>query len=265
VEPVTRHLTSSDGTRIAYRRYGEGSPVIIIGGAQHDGTTVAGVAAALSDDVAAVTYDRRARGSSTNEDREFQSERELEDLAAVIEAVSPTAGVFGHSSGAVLSLEAAMSGLPIPRLAVYEPPYIVEGTRPLPPEDIYERIRGLAQAGRREETVVAFFREAVGLPGPVVDGLRAGPAWGHLMGFADALPYDVAVHRDFRVPVDRLARLDLPVLVVDGSASFPWIRETAGVVADAIPGAGRLTLEGVDHSVFQRPDAIRQPLIDFFG
>lgn len=265
MEPITGDLTSSDGTRIAYHRYGEGPPVIIIGGAQHNATTVAAVAAAIANDIPAVTYDRRARGASTNEDRDFRSERELEDLAAVLDAVGGVAGVFGHSSGAVLALEATMAGLPIPRLAVYEPPYIVEGTRPLPPGDVYERIRGLAQAGRREETVVAFFSEAVGLPDSVVDGLRSGPAWGHLMEFADALPYDVAVHRDFRVPLDRLTRLELPVLVVDGSASFPWIRETARAVAAAIPGAKRLTLDGVDHSVFAHPEAIRQPLVDFFA
>ena len=37
-----------------------------------------------------------------------------------------SAFVFGHSSGAVLALEAAANGLPIARLALYEPPFIVD-------------------------------------------------------------------------------------------------------------------------------------------
>ncbi len=126
--PTSGTVSSVDQTTIAFDRYGDGSPVIVLGGA--------------SDNLAAVTYDRRGRGDSTNNDRAFEPERELEDLSAIIEALGGCVSVFGHSSGAVLALEAAMQRLPIERLAVYEPPYVVDGTRPLPPDDLDERLMG---------------------------------------------------------------------------------------------------------------------------
>jgi hypothetical protein len=42
--------------------------------------------------------------------------------------------VYGTSSGAALALEAAASGLAITKLALWEPPFIVEG-RSRPPAD----------------------------------------------------------------------------------------------------------------------------------
>ncbi len=163
--PSSGSVSSADGTMLAFDRYGDGSPVILIGGPYNDRSTVAGIADAISSgNVAAVTYDRRGRGASTNNDGEFKPERELEDLSAMIEALGGSVGVFGHSSGAVLALEAAMQRLPIDRLAVYEPSYMVDGTRPLPPDDLDERLCALVREGRRGEAVVLFCTEAVGLP-----------------------------------------------------------------------------------------------------
>ena len=53
----------------------------------------------------------------------------MEDLAAVLEVAGGRAFVYGHSSGAVLALEAASRGLPIERLALYEPPFVVDTSR----------------------------------------------------------------------------------------------------------------------------------------
>ena len=56
------------GTTITFDCYGDGRPVILIGGAFHDRSTLAHVAEAIADDLLAITYDRRGRGASTNED-----------------------------------------------------------------------------------------------------------------------------------------------------------------------------------------------------
>ena len=247
-------------------RYGDGRPVILIGGAYNDRSRVAGAAEALSSgNLAAVTYDRRGRGASTNNDSEFEPERELEDLSAMIEALGGSVGVFGHSSGAVLALEAAMHRLPIERLAVYEPSYMVNGTRPLPPEDLDERLCALVCEGRRDDAVVLFSTEAVGVPTAMVEGMRASPMWGRLTALAHTLPYDHAVHHGYRLPTGRLAELELPLLALDGSESPPWIRATARAVAQTIPGARHRTLEGQDHGVLQHPEALRPALVEFFS
>src|SRR5690349_9339311 len=116
-------VTSADGTPIAFDRTGDGTPVILVGGAFNDRTTVAGLAATLSPDFTAIAYDRRGRGDS-GPGAVYSVEREVEDLAALIDHVGGSAAVFGHSSGAVLALEAAARGVAMTSLAVYEPPYV---------------------------------------------------------------------------------------------------------------------------------------------
>ena len=85
-------------------------------------------------------YDRRGRGES-GDTAPYAVEREVEDIEALIAEAGGSAFVFGHSSGAVLALEAARL-LPtrITRLAVYEPPFIIDDSRPPAPEDYAARL-----------------------------------------------------------------------------------------------------------------------------
>jgi pimeloyl-ACP methyl ester carboxylesterase len=61
-------MPSSDGTAIAYERVGDGSPIILVGGALTSALrsfpSFAQLAAALSSSFTVYTYDRRGRGDS---------------------------------------------------------------------------------------------------------------------------------------------------------------------------------------------------------
>ena len=105
--------TSRDGTTIAYDREGDGDPLVLVPGAfsyrRYPGLVkLAGLLAAR---FTVYSYDRRGRGDS-GDTEPYVVEREIEDLAAVIAHVGGPAGVFGHSSGAVLALEAADGAWP---------------------------------------------------------------------------------------------------------------------------------------------------------
>jgi pimeloyl-ACP methyl ester carboxylesterase len=257
-------VTSADGTPIAVEKTGGGPPVILVGGAFNDRSTVAGLAAVLAPGFTAVTYDRRGRGDS-GDSPAYAVEREIEDLAAVIAHVGGTAGVFGHSSGAILALEAAQHGLAIGKLAAYEPTYVVEGTRPRPAEDLASRLRALIGAGQRDQAAALFLADNVGLPAEVIDGMRGSQMWGWFTGLAHTLPYDTAVCGPGMVlPVGRLATITVPVLVIGGGASPPWLPAAARAVADAIPGARYVTLDGQDHGVLNQPDTLRPLLTGYF-
>ncbi len=269
-------VTSADGTRIALERTeggtaGEtssetgGMPVILIGGAFNDRSTVAALAATLAPDVTAITYDRRGRGDSTNHDHDFDVNREFDDLAAVIERTGGTASVFGHSSGGVLALEAALRGLPIDRVAVYEPSYIPASDRPQPGPDLYQRLVRLIGQGRRDDAVTLFQREAVGLPAAMIEGMRASDFWAWFTGLAHTLPYDVALHGAYEPPAGRLGTLRIPVLAVDGSESPGWVHTATRAVASAVPGGRYVTLDGQDHGVLHHPEALRPVLSDFLA
>ncbi|NUS75839.1 MAG: alpha/beta hydrolase, partial [Streptomyces sp.] len=119
---MDKKTLSRDGTQIAYGLGGHGPAVILISGAMSTGGTVAPLAAALSDRFTVLWYDRRGRGES-GDTAPYAVEREVEDLGALIEAAGGEACLWGVSSGGALVLEAAASGLPVRKVAVYETPF----------------------------------------------------------------------------------------------------------------------------------------------
>ncbi|MBB5850806.1 pimeloyl-ACP methyl ester carboxylesterase [Amycolatopsis umgeniensis] len=256
-------VTSADGTPIAFERAGEGAPVILVGGAFNDRTTVAGLASTLAPNFAVVAYDRRGRGDS-GAGAVYSVEREVEDLATLIDHVGGTAAVFGHSSGAVLGLEAAARGVAMTSLAVYEPPFVVDDSRPRPATDLFDRVRALVAAGDRDGAAELFLVEGTATPAEVVKGMRDDPFWAWFTGLAHTLPYDLALCGPGNVfPADKLAKVAVPTLVMDGGESDAWMRAAARAVADAVPGARYVSVEGQDHGVLQQPDVLRGLLTEF--
>jgi pimeloyl-ACP methyl ester carboxylesterase len=259
-------VTSADGTNIAVEAVGEGRPVVLIGGAFNDRSTVAGLARVLSPYYTAVAYDRRSRGDSGDESGDYSADREFEDLRAVIDYVGGTASLFGHSSGAVLALEAASRGLPVEKVAAYETPFIPEGSRPRPAPDFSERLVKLVRAGDNDGAAALFQVEGIGLPAQAVEGMRQSEMWGYLVGLAHSLPYDTALFdAGWAVPTGRLAAIAVPTLAIAGSKTFPWLAAVTEQVAGAVPGARFLSLEGQDHGVLRQPDALLPCLREFLG
>ncbi|MGW0701866.1 alpha/beta fold hydrolase [Streptomyces sp. NPDC002867] len=113
---------SADGTRIVYEQRGDGTALVLVGGALCTAASDAPLAELLAEHFTVFTYDRRGRGSS-GDTAPYAVEREVEDLAAVIARAGGSALVHGMSSGAALALRAASDGLPITMLSVYEPPF----------------------------------------------------------------------------------------------------------------------------------------------
>lgn len=264
--PNPELVTSADGTRIAVQRVGEGRPVILIGGAFNDRTTMAGLAQVLSPHYTAVAYDRRSRGDSGDESGDYSADREIEDLRAVIDHVGGRGSLFGHSSGAVLALEAASRGLPVEKVAAYETPFIPEGSRPRPADDFSERLVELVRAGDRDSAVALFQVEGIGLPAQVVEGMRHSDMWGYLTGLAHSLPYDTALFEpSWEVPTRRLALIAVPTLAIAGSDTFPWLADATRQVADAVPGAHFVSLKGQDHGVLRQAGALLPCLHEFLG
>ena len=123
-------IASSDGTTIAFDRLGEGPPVVLVCGGSTDRSANASLAALLAEHFTVFNYDRRGRGDS-GDTAPYAVEREVEDIDTVIDAAGGSAFLYGISSGAGLALEATASGLAITKLALYEPPFILdESSRP---------------------------------------------------------------------------------------------------------------------------------------
>jgi pimeloyl-ACP methyl ester carboxylesterase len=279
---------SADGTVIAYDRTGDGPPLVIVLGAFCDRKSFV-PPASLTDRFTVCTYDRRGRGDS-GDIQPYSPDREVADLAAVIESVSgsesgagrvggpgsgaggpgsgaggPGSGagafVFGHSSGAALALRAAAHGVPMAAVVAYEAPFVIPGTRKLA-EDPTGRITALVAAGRRADAVRFWMTDVVQAPAEVIPMMENSPMWAGLQALTHTLPYDLALTGDRGVPVDDLAKITVPVLVLGGANSPDWFHRTVEATTDAISGARLVMLDGQDHGA--PPEVIAPVLTGFF-
>lgn len=246
-------VTSKDGTTIAYSRTGSGPVLVVVTGATQFrafDSSLAVLAGLLEDSFTVITYDRRGRGESSDT-LPFAPAREIEDIAALIAANGGRASILGYSSGSVVALEAAVAGLPIDRVVMYEPPFVVHGSPfPPPPADYVETLERMTASGDRD-AAPAYFMQNVGMPPEAIAGAKQSPMWPIMQSIGPTIAYDGhflfdAYYTAGRFP-DRWKTLGAPVLVVNGDASFPFMPMAADAVAAALPNASRRVLPGEGH------------------
>ncbi|ONI71577.1 alpha/beta hydrolase [Kribbella sp. ALI-6-A] len=255
-------VTSADGTTIAFDRLGAGPAVVLVCGGSVDRMSNAPLAALLAEHFTVYNYDRRGRGDSGDAEV-YAVEREFEDLDAIFAAAGGSACLYGTSSGAALALLATASGRPVERLALWEPPYILEGGRPRPPANTADIFRDFVAAGRRDAAAEFFMAEVVGLPAEFVAMAKQSPWWPAQEAIAHTLAYDATVMGDYSVPVEAVRRVTVPTRVLTGGASWPWMVESNQAVAAELPDGSHGTLDGQEHNV--DPAAMARALKEFFG
>ncbi|MEE1791172.1 alpha/beta hydrolase [Streptomyces sp. BE308] len=256
-------VKSADGTTIAYDRTGSGESLILIGGSfsERSHPTMTQLAEELSQHFTVYNYDRRGRGDSGDADT-YAVEREIEDLAALIAEAGGSAKVFGLSAGGALALKAAASGLAVTKVAVYDPPYMINGAGPQPPADLTEKLVELS-AENRGDAVEFFMVNGMGAPAEAVAGMRHAPFWSGLEALAHTLPYDTAIMGDFSLPAEELASVKVPAFIVHGADADQWLQQSANAVAETVPDATCHALPGQGIAV--EPAVLAPELKNFFA
>jgi pimeloyl-ACP methyl ester carboxylesterase len=248
-------VRSKDGTRIAYDRTGDGPVVILVGGAMsyRKFKKMEEVAELLSEHCTVINYDRRGRGDS-DEVKPFAVQREVEDIAALIDAAGGRASLWGWSSGGALALRAAGASIGVQRLAVYEVPFMVDRAGKLPTPDYADRLDELVAAGNRSGAAQHFMRNAIGMPAAFVMAMRLMPMWKGLKSVAHTLPYDWAAlgnHNMYGAPLDaqEWASVTVPTLVAYGEKSPAELQKGSRALAAILPNVQLRVLEGQNHNV----------------
>ncbi|MBI5452021.1 alpha/beta hydrolase [Candidatus Gottesmanbacteria bacterium] len=260
-------IISKDGTKIAYEVSGQGPAVVLVDGAlcYHDSGPGREIAKLLEPYFTTYIYDRRGRGES-EDTKPYDIKREIEDLEAVIDAAGGKAFVFGQSSGAILSLEAArVIGAKIKKLAVYEAPMIVDDSRTPMGEEYRKRMEQLIAEDRRSDAVLMFFK-SVQLPGVFSFLIRLTPLWSKLKSIANTLPYDFAIASPYQygkpLSKDRWNKVTMPTWVGDGDKSPTWMRNSQKALVEVLPNAKYYTLPGQTHAV--KAKSVVPELVKFF-
>ena len=256
-----RQVLSLDGTIIAFDQLGNGPAIILVGGASTDRSENSTLTALLAKRFTVFNYDRRGRGDS-GDMAPYAVVREIEDFEALIHEAGGDAFVVGFSSGAALALQAAARGLPIKKLALFEPPFIVDDSQPRPPTDLASRFNEMITSGRRGDAVEYFMTKVVGLPMEFTAQARNSPWWPSQEAMAHTLAYDATIMGDFSLPTEQVTSVTAPTLVIAGEASFPFMRATAQALAGALPNGHALILEGQTHDV--APQVLAPVLEEYF-
>jgi pimeloyl-ACP methyl ester carboxylesterase len=281
---VEGHVTSRDGTRIGYRRHGEDGPgIVLVQGAMGDVHSYDELAQALSPTFTVYALERRGRGVSPKPyDPSHDIARDVEDIDALLEQTG-TEFVFGLSSGAVITLEAARTLPRITRAALYEPPFYRDGIS-------REGVRCLDAEVERGDLPAAMITSLLTaqtapaplrvLPRPVsrfaasivlrVDERRPRPG-ATLRQMVPGNRYDFHDVAGVDGKMAMYAGVDKPVLLVSGTKSQAFLRESVRDLMTVLPQARLVELPGLDHgspwnaAQGGRPVEVAAPLVEFFS
>ncbi len=249
-------VISKDGTRIACYQSGSGPALIIVNGALSDHSSVVPLLPYLEPHLRVISYDRRGRGGS-GDTKPYSVEKEIEDLEAVSALANGPVYLYGHSSGGILLLRAALSGFKAGRLVLHEPPFD-RNTH----AGLAERISSCIEKGDREGALALFFKEALGFQDEMILRMKSAPHWRHLLALAHTLAYDIIISGDGEMPTGT-SELDIPTLVLLGGSSPGWMREAMEQLANALPNGTLAVLPGQGHSA--APEILSKELLRFIA
>lgn len=261
-------IQSKDGTTLAYDIYGSGPALIYITGAScfRSFMPIVQDAKAFAREFTVYNYDRRGRGDSTDT-QPYAIEREVEDIEALIDAAGGKASLYGHSSGAVLALEAALRlGDKVDKIVMYDASYVHDEAEKSQYNNLSQQVHNLLQAGKNAQAMTTFLK-GIGMPKLFVYLIRFIPGWKTMTALAPTLAYDIALTRDLP-PVDRASQITVPVQVIVGEKSPASLHDVASQLTKAIPDATFNQLAGQNHMVsakallpvltsFLKPEAVK--------
>jgi len=254
-------INSADGSIVVSAEEGEGAPILIVHGGMTDEKPWAMVAAELARDFHVLRIRRRLYRLELPADPATDFAREVEDLAALTATFGTPCVIVGHSSGAVVALEALVAHPEAYAGAVlYEPPVVLDG--PLGTPTTLARARTALAAGKPGAALRIFLAEAV-----QVSAFLAFVA-GASTRFAADLKKFVPRQIDDMDAIDQLGRrveaygaIQTPTVFLSGANSPAHLGERTRALAAVMPHATITTMPGQGHGAHTQDPALVARLI----
>ena len=258
-------ITSADGTQIAFKKSGSGPPLLLVHGGLGDHTRWGALTEHLELHLTVYAMDRRGRGASGDHE-EYDVDREFEDVAAVVDAISETANspvdVYGVSSGANFSLGAAPLTSNIARLMLYEPG-IDSGMKVLP-DGLPEQMDELLAKGKREQATELLFTDGLKMSRDELDAYREDPSWPARVAAVHTLPRELRIPPAKYFDPAQAASISMPTMLLIGEESPDHLKEDTEPVIDALPDAEVEVLAGQAHSAdIVAPELVAEKIFAF--
>ncbi len=269
---ITSTLTSKDGAIIGYRQYGHGPAIVLVQGAMGSAQSFMQLAESLADTFTVYVPDRRGRGlSELPYSKDYSVQRDVEDLDALL-AKTGAHFVFGLSSGAIISLQAALTLSTIHKVAIFEPPLFLNGV----PADLVPRldkeigqdklsaalITGMkgAQLGPPIFNVMPRFllELLIGMVMRSEDRQGSGD-YIPMRELALTLQYDFQVVAEMSGALERFRKINIEVLLLGGSKGPAYLKEALDALEKVLPHVARVEFSGSAHAAAWNYDKQRNP------
>ena len=257
-------VASRDGTPIAVERCGSGSPLVFVHGSTSDHDTAFRFVIPMLEKYFSIhAMDRRGRGGSGDGPR-YALERELEDIAAVVDSAGESVNLFGHGFGALLGLEAGLLSPNVRKLGLYEGG-VTTSRSTVYPRGTVERMEGHLKEGNRDGVVVTFMRDIINMDTDDLGVLRSQPRWLERLKNAHTIPRELHADRDYRFNPARFAHFQVPTLILVGERSPDSDHTDAEALARALPNSRVEVLPGQGHAAMHTsPEMFAGVVGDFF-
>ena len=254
------HVTSRDGTSIAYEKTGSGPPLVLVHGTSTLRPTWASI---FEEHFTVFAMERRGRGNS-GDHVEYAIEREFDDVAAVVAATGARALLLGHSFGGLCALGSALNIRTLYGLVLYEPGFSM-GERLYSQEQV-DDFQALLNAGRDDLALRTFMSNIVGIPEEEVELMAASPVWAKRVATAPTVPRELAAEESFRLPEAEVASLSIPVLLLYGSDSPEELTKGVRRLSEMLPNSRMAALEGQQHvAMYTAPHLLVEQVVDFWN
>ena len=260
---ATTTIDAADGTTLALHSLGTGPDVVIVHGAMQSGESQRDLAMLLADRFRVHLLDRRGRGESGPLPVPPTPALAVADLRTVLNATGARR-VMGISSGALIAARAALVDERIKRLALFEPPLSIDGSMRLDRAD--EILTAVARGDLARAAAIGMKVAEMGpawmfgLPLPILAlASRAMLRSPERRRMAEAMPDDFVIVTANADRAGDFAAIRASTLLIDGTATRPYLRRAVATLAATIPGAQHVELPGQWHSVTQNSDEYGHP------
>lgn len=251
---MSAFATTARGDRVAYERHGTGPALVFVAGAGPyraiDPWTAETAERAATQGITTLVWDRLGRGESPADGR-LDLARELDAIATMVEVAGGSAVLCGHSSGCSLALAAADAGLPITGLALWEAPLAFSANET---QAWCEEIERRIAAGDYEGAMEHYMKD---MPPEWLAAAKASPEWPQIAAsvvsqVADAQSLAWAQRA---LETQSLDRIDVPVLAMYGTDTYPEMLSAARMLALRMPHAVAKEVPGAGHAWDPEPMA----------
>lgn len=269
---ATSFVTSKDGTPIGYRQLGSGPGVVLVQGTMGTAHNFMQLAGMLAEAFSVYVPERRGRGISGPAGSNYSIHREIEDLEAIL-AETGASYVFGLSSGAIISLQAALTLPAIHKLAIFEPPLFVDGPVPTALIDRYEKemkqgkiaaalITGM-QAGQFGpplfKAMPRWLLELFTSMAMKQEAKKGAGGYVPMRELASTLHYDFQLVKEMSGKLQSFGAVGVDVLLLGGSKSPAYLKTALDGLEKVLPHVKRVEFPGLDHAAAWNTDRGGQP------